>query len=213
MVEFLIALTLLLVSAPFVTKLRAGYLIESILFTVVLVSAILTATGRRPVLIAATVLLLPTLIGRWAHQYRPDLVPPELFLIGGILFLLLVIVHLFRFILRAPFVTTEVLCASISTYLLLGLVWSFGYWLIDELIPGAFAFNITAAGDTSMQGFNGLYFSFVTLSTVGYGDITPVHSVARMLAAAESTAGLLYVAVLIARLVALHTSTISGSED
>jgi hypothetical protein len=93
------------------------------------------------------------------------------------------------------------------------LVWSFGYWLIDELIPGAFAFNITAAGDTSMQGFNGLYFSFVTLSTVGYGDITPVHSVARMLAAAESTAGLLYVAVLIARLVALHTSTISGSED
>jgi hypothetical protein len=51
-----------------------------------------------------------------------------------------------------------------------------------------------------------LYFSFITLSTVGYGDITPVSKVARMLAAAEATTGLLYVAVLIARLVAIQAT-------
>ena len=101
---------------------------------------------------------------------------------------------------------TEVLCASISAYLLLGLLWTLGYWLIAELIPDAFAFNASTVADRSMKGLNGLYFSFITLSTVGYGDITPVSKVARMLAAAEATTGLLYVAVLIARLVALHAT-------
>ena len=57
-----------------------------------------------------------------------------------------------------------------------------------------------------MKGFNGLYFSFITLSTVGYGDITPVSKVARMLAAMEAITGLLYVAVLIARLVAIQAT-------
>ncbi len=57
-----------------------------------------------------------------------------------------------------------------------------------------------------MSGFTGFYFSFVTLSTVGYGDITPVSKVARMLAAMEAMTGLLYVAVLIARLVSLYSS-------
>jgi hypothetical protein len=57
-----------------------------------------------------------------------------------------------------------------------------------------------------MNGFTGFYFSFITLSTVGYGDITPVSRAARWLAAMEAMTGLLYVAVLIARLVSLYSS-------
>lgn len=57
-----------------------------------------------------------------------------------------------------------------------------------------------------MNGFTGFYFSFITLSTVGYGDITPVSRIARWLAALEAMTGLLYVAVLISRLVALYSS-------
>jgi hypothetical protein len=75
---------------------------------------------------------------------------------------------------------------------------------------GAFAFN-TNEGRQSIRGFNAFYFSFVTLSTVGYGDITPVSKVARMLAAMEAMTGLLYVAVLIARLVSLYS--IPKSDD
>ena len=88
---------------------------------------------------------------------------------------------------------------------MLGLLWTVAYWLVDQLDPGAFAFN-TNEGRQSISGFNAFYFSFVTLSTVGYGDITPVSKVARMLAAMEAMTGLLYVAVLIARLVALYSS-------
>jgi hypothetical protein len=57
-----------------------------------------------------------------------------------------------------------------------------------------------------MEGFNAFYFSFITLSTVGFGDITPVSKVARTLAAMEAITGLFYVAVLISRLVALYST-------
>ena len=205
-IELLVALAALFVSFPFIESLSAGALIESILLTLVLVSALLTIATRPRILIVAALLALPALIGRWLNHYRPDLVPPEVFLIGGIVFVLFVVGNLLRFVLSAPSVNTEVLCASISAYLLLGLLWTLGYWLIAELIPDAFAFNASTEADRSMKGLNGLYFSFITLSTVGYGDITPVSKVARMLAAAEAVTGLLYVAVLIARLVALHAS-------
>ena len=64
----------------------------------------------------------------------------------------------------------------------------------------------TNTGTQSTNGFTGFYFSFVTLSTVGYGDITPVSRIARWLAALEAMTGLLYVAVLIALLVSLYSS-------
>jgi len=63
-----------------------------------------------------------------------------------------------------------------------------------------------------MNGFTGFYFSFITLSTVGYGDITPVSRIARWLAAMEAMTGLLYVAVLIARLVSLYSAPGSAEQ-
>src|SRR5256714_7942004 len=190
-IELLVILGALFVSFPFVETLQASGLIESILLTLVLVSALLAiARGRRTVIIA-TVLALPTLIARWINHYRPDLVPAEVFLTGGILFAIFVIGHLLRFVLNAPSVNIEVLCASISAYLLLGLLWTFGYWLVAESIPGAFTFNAAPATDSSMKGFNGLYFSFLTLGKVGYGEITPVLKVPGMVSRTESVTGLL----------------------
>ena len=57
-----------------------------------------------------------------------------------------------------------------------------------------------------MAGFNAIYFSYITLTTVGYGDITPVSNAARMLAITESMSGILFVGVLIARLVSLYST-------
>ena len=151
-------------------------------------------------------LAIPAIAGRWINHFRPDLVPPAVFLVAGLVLIAFVVAHLLRFILRAPVVTVEVLCASISAYLMLGLMWTMAYWLVDQLTPGgAFSFN-TKAGAASIEGFSGFYFSFITLSTVGYGDITPVSRIARWLAAMEAMTGSLYVAVLIARLVALYRS-------
>ena len=205
-VQLLVALAVLLISAPFVEELEGGHLILSVLFSLVLLAAVFAVADRKRTLAIAVVLAVPAITARWINQFRPDLVHPGVFLVCALLLLAFVIAHLLLFILRAPVVTVEVLCASVAAYLMLGLMWTVAYWLVDQVTPGgAFSFN-TDRGVHSMNGFTGFYFSFITLSTVGYGDITPVSRVARWLAAMEAITGLLYVAVLIARLVSLYSS-------
>jgi voltage-gated potassium channel len=207
MVQLLIALAVLLISAPFIEELEAGHLILTLLFSLVLLAAVFTVADRKSTLAIALVLAVPAITARWISQFRPDLVHPAVFLVCALMLLAFVIGHLLHFILHAPVVTAEVLCASIAAYLMLGLMWTVAYWLVDQLTPGgAFSFN-TSRGAQSMNGFTGFYFSFITLSTVGYGDITPVSRFARWLAAMEAMTGLLYVAVLIARLVSVYSST------
>jgi len=204
-VQLLVALVVLLIFAPFVEELEGGHLILSALFSLVLLAAVFAVADRKRTLAIAVVLVVPAITARWISQFRPDLVHPPVFLICALLLLGFVIAHLLLFILRAPVVTVEVLCASVAAYLMLGLMWTVAYWLVDQLTPGgAFSFN-TDRGVHSMNGFTGFYFSFITLSTVGYGDITPVSQAARWLAALEAMTGLLYVAVLIARLVSLYS--------
>jgi hypothetical protein len=209
-VQLLVALVVLLISAPFVEELEGGKLILSVLFSLVLLAAVFAVANRKRSLGIALALAIPAIIARWINQLRPDLVHPSVFLVCALVLLAFVIGHLLHFVLRAPVVTVEVLCASIAAYLMLGLTWTVAYWLVDQLTPGgAFSFN-TGRGTQSINGFTGFYFSFITLSTVGFGDITPVSQAARWLAAMEAMTGLLYVAVLIARLVSLYSMTKSN---
>ena len=211
-VQLLIALALFFIWAPFVEEIEGGELIVSGLFSLVLVAGVLAVADRKRVLVIALVLAIPAIAGRWVNHFRPDLIPPAVFLVAGLILIAFVVGNLLRFVLRAPSVNTEVLCASISAYLMLGLMWTMAYWLVDQLTPGgAFSFN-TNTGTRSMNGFTGFYFSFITLSTVGYGDITPVSRIARWLAAMEAMTGLLYVAVLIARLVSLYSAPGSAEQ-
>ena len=210
-VQLLIALVVLLTCAPFVEELEGGQLILSVLFSLVLIAAVFAVADRKRILAIALVLAVPAITAKWINHFRPDLVHPSVFLVCALALLAFVIGYLLHFVLRAPLVTVEVLCASIAAYLMLGLMWTVAYWLVDQLTPGgAFFFN-NNQDSQSIDGFTGFYFSFITLSTVGYGDITPVSRAARWLAAMEAMTGLLYVAVLIARLVSLYST--SKSDD
>ena len=88
---------------------------------------------------------------------------------------------------------------------MLGLIWAILYLIVGFLEPNAFSLPAAAGAAKGLNGYDALYFSFVTLTTVGYGEITPVAPFARMLAIAEATVGTLYLAVLIARPVTLYT--------
>jgi hypothetical protein len=205
-VQLLVALALFFFFFPFVDEIKGGDIIAVILLSLVLLCGVIAVADHKGLFFIALVLAVPAIVGRWISYFRPDLVPPPMFLTTGLVLIAFVVATLLRFVFRAPSVNSEVLCASISAYLMLGIIWTIAYWLVDQLTPGgAFAFNTTGEKQ-SMQGFNSFYFSFITLSTVGYGDITPVSKVARMLAAMEAMTGSLYVAVLIARLVALYSS-------
>jgi ion channel len=210
-VQLLVALGLLFFAFPFVEEIKGGNLIVSILFSLVLLSGVVAVAERKRVLFIAIVLAIPAIGGRWINHLRPDLIPSFVFLAAGLILVGFVVANLLQFVLRSPSVDVEVLCASISAYLMLGLMWTMAYWLVDQLTPGgAFSFS-TNAEKQSMNGFNAFYFSFITLSTVGYGDIIPVSRIARWLAASEAMTGLLYVAVLIARLVSLYSARKSAA--
>jgi voltage-gated potassium channel Kch len=150
--------------------------------------------------------VLPVVLGKWLNHYWPDLVASWVFPAAGMVFVGFVVAQFLRFILRSPSVNSEVLCAGISTYLLLGLFWMFAYLLVAQLVPDSFAFSTGPASSQVMNRFNAYYFSFVTLTTVGYGDVSPVSNGARSLAVSEAMTGTLFVAVLIARLVALYST-------
>jgi hypothetical protein len=202
---FLCALILNILVSPFVDQFRGGFLVETALMTLVLLSALLAIGGRVRTLVGA-VLVAPALVGEWLSYWRPDLPFSVVIHGGGLLFIGFVVLQFLRFIVRAPRVDFEVLCAGIATYLMLGLLWSFAYLLVDRLVPDSFIFTVGPVSGHSMKGFNALYFSFTTLSTVGYGDIIPVSGVARMLAMVEAVFGMFYVTLLIARLVSLYSS-------
>jgi hypothetical protein len=206
-VEFLVALILLIIAAPFVEEMPAGDLIEAGLMTVVLVSAVLAVGQRGRVSILSLVLVVPPLAGKWALHFNTDTMPPAFYLVPLLAFLIFVVVQFVRFILRAPRVNTEVLCAGLSIYLLLGMLWAFAYTLVALLNPGAFTFTTSTAPHPPLHGFDAFYFSYITLTTVGYGDIVPVHNAARMLASTEAMTGTLFVAVFISRLVALYSAS------
>lgn len=211
-VELLASLIVLFVSSAFLEYLKYGDLYEGLLMTVVMILAVLAVGGNRRTLLLATLLVMPAVVGKWSHHLWPSIVPPEFYLFAYLVFLVFVVSRLLHFILRAPRVNGEVLCAGISGYLMLGLVWVVAYLLVSRMVPDAFTFSAGTPAQQTMTGFTAFYFSFATLTTIGYGDISPVSNVARMLSVMEAVTGMFYITVLISRLVALYSSKSPASE-
>jgi Ion channel len=215
--QFLIALVLLFIAFPLLELFgeKTGDNLEALLMTLVLVSGVLAVGRRRRTLVLAVILVAPALVARWIQLFWNDAVPVEYYLVPAMIFIGFVMLQFLFFILRAPRVNSEVLCAGVSVYLLLGIIWMFAYILVARLNPidpldplkvAAFAYNVGPPATHSLTSFDAFYFSFITLSTVGYGDITPLSHIARTLAMTEAMTGTLYMAVLISRLVALYSS-------
>jgi len=202
----LIALSLIFIASPFTERLAWGRLIDAVLVTVMLLIAVMAvAETRRSIIIGVTLAILP-MLGKFLHHFRPGLIPEPLFLFAYLLFIAFILFRLLRFVIRAKDVNSEVLCAGSSIYLVLALIWAIGYNLVERWAPGSFIYTAGAASAHSMQGSVSLYFSLAVMSTGPFGDIVPVSGEARMLAVAEEVVGMFYVAVLIARLVALYST-------
>jgi len=204
-IHFLAALVLLFVSSPFIEGPGANPAVEIVTISVVMLAGVLAVGGRTRTLVWAIALAAPTVGARWVEHVWPGTIHPGVQSAGAVAFLAFVVSRLLAFVLRAPRVDMNVLCAGLAGYLTLALLWGTLYILVARLTPDAFAF--LNPRDGGMAGFTALYFSVVTLTTVGFGDITPVSGVARMLAMMEAMTGTLYIAVFISRLVAVYTST------
>jgi hypothetical protein len=117
---------------------------------------------------------------------------------------------LFRYVIAGSAVTTDRLLAAVCVYLLIGLSWAMVYTGIASVDRGTFGWAAAEEADMPIPWPTLLYYSFTTLTTLGYGDITPVSPLARILASLEAVTGVLYVAVLIAGLVGMYSRSMKA---
>lgn len=120
-----------------------------------------------------------------------------------LVYYLLVFFSIMGSVLDSSPVTTDKICGAISAYLLIGLIWARIYALFQHLQPGSFVLPEQLQTD-SIAGIWSIYFSFTTLTTLGYGDITPRLPGVQIYAFMEAACGQVFLAVLVARLVALQ---------
>ncbi len=209
----LVVLIAVLVITPLVGSLRTAQLIGVVLVTALLLAAINATGGGRLLVRAAIVLVMVSLVFRWAYLVHPH--PALLAAARGAttIFLGLTAVSILRYVLNRDPIVLNKIFAAICVYLLFGLTMASVYGLIEQFQPGAFAVGgqplTTLVDGTTVQVELSVlaYFSLVTLTTLGYGDVTPVHELPRILAALEALVGQVYIAVLIAWLVGQHIAT------
>jgi hypothetical protein len=130
-------------------------------------------------------------------------------LVGKLIYFVLIFVSIIGGVLKSRRVTGDTICGAISAYALLGIIWAIIYALFYHLDPESFSFS-GGAPENAMGAWS-YYFSFVTLTTVGYGDVTPQTTGAQFYALLEAVTGQLFLAILVARLVALHI--VQGAEE
>ncbi|MFZ4683241.1 MAG: potassium channel family protein [Terrimicrobiaceae bacterium] len=135
-------------------------------------------------------------------------------LVGQILFLLYVIAVVTRAVFSAPLVDGNILFGAASIYLLIGVLAGFVFSLVELIVPGSFLV-VPAGGPTAGSVIKPdagwlIYFSFTTLTTVGFGDIIPAGEISRSLAVLEAVVGQILLVVMMARLVGLHVAQVSS---
>jgi voltage-gated potassium channel len=123
-----------------------------------------------------------------------------------LLFALFVTMSELRSVLKQKEVSSETICMAVSVYLMMGFTWAFFYAVMSQIHPDSFG-GVAAGNSTPQSVFPVLgYFSLTTLSTIGFGDITPLTLQARYAAVAEGITGQFYMAILVARLVGMQMS-------
>jgi hypothetical protein len=197
---------LILVVQPLGELGLVGRVLTTLYFSATLISGVWTVAGTRRGVVAVGALVVAGLLVRAIQLWRGT----DSFLLSSALvsclFCIVVAAVVLAQVFRGGPITFHRIRGAVAAYLLLGLAWAFAYEAVTIERPGAFTMpnKYVTSGDETVSHF--VYFSFVTLTTVGYGDVTAVHPIARSLVIIEALAGQLFPAILLARLVSLQTS-------
>ena len=199
----LIFIIALIIVGPLIEEFVHLRILYDILWSAVLVSAIYAVSHKKRYILVGVLLALPMLASIWSSYFVVDL---PLGVVGGLCgaaFFTFAIIQILVFIYNQKEVTGDIIAGAAIVYLLMALAWSSIFAVLESLHPGSFSFP-EIEGISTSRPF--LYYSFVTLTTLGYGDITPVTKLARSLCILEAVMGQLYLVVQVAWLVGVHVS-------
>ncbi|MFA6413542.1 MAG: ion channel [Syntrophales bacterium] len=134
-------------------------------------------------------------------------IPPAFGIVGAfatLCFFILIAFAIIFDIFHSQEVTTDTISGAACLYLLIGIIWGEAYSLLEHLCPGSFYYSLPQKVGHMISSSFFTYFSFVTLTTIGYGDISPVSEGAKLLVIAEAILGQLYIAIFLARIIATY---------
>ena len=198
------ALLVLLITYPYLEEAPTEAGLLSLLTSAVLLIGVYAVSHRWLTLGCAVVLAIPALLGDWWPALMDGSSPPHVLIAFEAAFFLFVTGIIFRNTFSELNVTVDTLFGTVCVYLLMGVAGAGVYTYVESIAPCSFALGGASDQNSAPLWSDLLFFSFTALTTVGYGDMTPVTSQARSLATLESTAGVLYLAILVARLLGLH---------
>ncbi len=182
-----------------------AFFVRDILFSLLLISGVMAVAKGRFITVLTLVFALVTLVVRWGRIFVPSTSLATLDALLPLVFLGMLSVIVLLQVFREGPITMQRISGAVIVYLLLGFMWALAYKLVALHHPGSFNMGDLAVteGDYDLTA-RLVYFSYITLTTLGYGDITAVSPIARTLAMLEAVIGQLFPAVLIARLVSME---------
>ncbi len=203
---FIIVLTYIIFN-PLIYRLGVGNLLGDLILTLIVISGINLASSKRELYFSVIIGVI-ALILKWTYDSSASLKTSWIGLgqlLFFLVFLLYLTIRLIRQVIRSKKVTKNTIYGALTGYLLIGIIGASLASVLETIVPGSFALSAQTQDYTNqLQLF--IYYSFVTLSTLGYGDITPVTPQAQSLSVTLSLVGQMYLTVLVALLVGKYTS-------
>ena len=197
-----LALLALLVWLPYMGSSLPSRILMGTLHAAILVSASTLMRINRLSIILVIMLALPALGFQIAALVRDDAGLTVVYWVFGALFYVASLAHLLRYVLGPESMNEDKLFGAAAAYLMLGMTWSYCYGIVQYFYPWSFA--VHGSPVFMLPLFDTVYFSFTVLTSTGFGDIAALTPQARSLANLESICGILFVAILVARLVGVY---------
>ena len=200
LIVFIVALIVL---GPFIEDFIGLRYFMDLFFSIIFIATIYAVSQKRYHIIIAAILIIPALFAVWIPDIPTNNTPLTFGYICGLIVFAFAVISILNYIFNEETVTRQTISAAVAVYLLIALMWSFIYRLIENLYPASFA-----VAHAKLEGAENiyLYFSLVTITTLGYGDITPTGSQALSLAVLEAITGQIYLVVVVAWFVGLYVS-------
>ena len=167
----IIFIVALIVLVPFIEDFTRLRFFMELFFSIIFIATIYAVSQKRHHIIIVAVLIIPALLAVWIPDIPANNILLTIGYICGLIVFAFAVISILKYIFTKETVTRQTISAAVSVYLLIALMWTFIYRLLENLYPGSFA----VAHDKLQEAESiYLYFSLVTITTLGYGDITPI---------------------------------------
>jgi hypothetical protein len=197
-----VSLLAVILVTPLVRGFVGLHVVWNIFISAILLSGVHAVSGRRRNVYIASLLALPMLVSIWSEYFVENKYVVIVGTLCGVVFFAYMIVNILLFIYKQDEITRDLIVGAAVVYLLMAIMWTFIYRVVEMTQPGSF----TIAATDIHERLRFTYFSLVTITTLGYGDIVPTTGLASSLATLEAVVGQLYLVTTVAWLVGVRVT-------